>query len=124
MGDSPAEPAGAAARTGTGSDRRPRVGWRGRLTGLLTGLAGGMAVNDLSGTLGYRGLAGVAAITGVVAAAVWIRGLNARALLPRYASWLFLVPAAAAAAVAAVSSRSGAGLLTVIAIALQRAPYC
>jgi hypothetical protein len=95
VGDSPAEPAGDAG-TGTGGDGRPRVGWRGRITSLLTGLAG------------------VAAITGVVAAAAWIRGLDARALLPRYASWLFLVPAAAAA----FSSRSGGGLLTVIAIAL------
>ena len=120
VGESPAQPPDTAgdADTGRRAEGRPKVGWRGRLTGLLTGLAAGMTVNDLSGTLGYRGLAGVAAITGVVAAAVWIRGLDARALLPRYASWLFLVPAATAAMVAAFSSRSGAGLLTVVAIAL------
>jgi len=118
--DSPARPANPAEETGTGkhSDKQAKIGWRGRLTSLLTGLATGMTVNDLSGTVGYRGLAGVAAITGVVATAAWIRGLDARALLPRYASWLFLVPAAAAAAAAAFSSSPGAGLLTTVAIAL------
>ena len=62
--------------------------------------AGGMAVNDLSGTLGYRGLAGVLAIAGVTAAATWIRQLDADAWLPRCASRLFLTPAATVAVAA------------------------
>jgi hypothetical protein len=34
--------------------RRLRAGWRGKLTTTLVGAAGGMAINDFSGTLGYR----------------------------------------------------------------------
>src|SRR5690348_2394381 len=92
--------------------RRPKLRWRGKVTGLLIGAAGGMAINDFSGTLGYRGLAGVFAIAGVLATTNWVRGLDARAWLPRYASWLFLVPAAAVAIAAAFSSKPGAGVLT------------
>src|SRR5262249_46089094 len=54
-----------------GRHRRP-VNWLGRLVTALTGLAAGMAVNNLSGTLRYRGLAGAVAVTGVVAAATWL----------------------------------------------------
>jgi uncharacterized membrane protein YoaK (UPF0700 family) len=77
-----------------------------------------MAVNDLSGTLGYRGLGGVFAIAGVVAATTWVRGLDTRAWLPQHASWLFLTPAAAAATAAAFSPRASAGILTAIAVIL------
>ena len=94
---------------------------RGRLTVWLTGLTGltaGMAVDELSGTLGYRAAAGVAAFAGAVAAAGWIRRLDPRAPLRRYAFWLFLVTAAVAAVIAAFSSSSDAGLPTVIAVAL------
>jgi hypothetical protein len=77
-----------------------------------------MAINDLSGTLGYRGLAGVLAITGVLTATSWLRGLDARAWLPRHALWLFLTPAAVAAIVAAFSSGVSAGVLTAIAVLL------
>src|SRR5438046_2273555 len=98
--------------------RRPPLGWRGKLTGLLMTFAGGMAVNDFSSTLGYRGLAGVLAIAGVVAAATWIRQLDADAWLPRCASWLFLTPAAAVAVAAAFSPGPSAGILTAAAVIL------
>lgn len=74
-----------------------------------------MAVNDVSGTLGYHGLAGAVALSGVVTAAVWIRGLDPHARLVRYALWLFLVPAASAATAAAFSTGSAVSILTILA---------
>ena len=59
---------------------RSKLGWRGRLTGWLMGAAGGMAINDFSNALGYRGLAGVFAVVAVVAASAWI----ARVTLPHF----------------------------------------
>src|SRR6516164_4309065 len=98
--------------------RRPKAGWQGRITSTLIGAAGGMAVTDLSTTLGYRGLAGAAAVSGVVAATTWVRGLVARVWLPRYASWLLLTPAAAAAIAAAFIPWPGGGILTLVAVVL------
>ena len=92
--------------------------WLGRLALCLAPLSVDMAVNHFSGSLGYPGLAGVLALTGVVAAAAWIRGLNPRARLPRYALWLFMVPAACLAAIAAFSSGPTVSILTVIAAVL------
>lgn len=82
------------------------------------GAAGGMAIADLSGTLGYRGLAGVLAVAGVLAAATWVRGLDARAWLPRHARIMFLVPAAAVAAAAVFTPRAPGGALTAVAVIL------
>lgn len=92
--------------------------WLGRLALCLAPIAGEMAVNDFSGSLGYPGLAGVVALTGVVAAAAGIRGLNPRARLPRYALRLFMVPAACLAAIAAFSSGPTVSILTIIAAVL------
>ena len=77
--------------------------WLGKLATVLASAAGGIAVNDLSGSLGYHGLAGAFALFGVVAAASWIRALDSRARLVRLAPWLFLAPAACIAATAALS---------------------
>ena len=98
--------------------RRPEAGWQGRLTSTLMGAAGGVAVTDLSTTLGYRGLAGAAAVSGVVAATTWVRGLVARVWLPRHASWLLLTPAAAAAIAAAFLPWPGGGILTLVTVVL------
>jgi hypothetical protein len=103
---------------GDGGAGRARLGWRGRLTSVLMGAAGGMAVNDLSGTLGYRGLAGVLALAGVAGAAAWVRGLDARAWLPRHAPQLFLAPAAITAVAAAFAPGPAAAILTAAAVAL------
>ena len=102
------------------NESRPRrpPGWRGKLTGFLITFAAGMMVNDLSNTLGYRGLVGVIAIAGVAAAARWICQLDARAWLPRRASSLFLTPAAAVAVAAAFSPGRSADALTALAIIL------
>lgn len=97
---------------------RPGRSWLGRLAMFLASIAGEVAVNDFSGSLGYPGLAGVVALTAVVAATAWIRGLNPRARLPRYALWLFIVPAACLAAIAAFSSGPTVSILTVIAVVL------
>lgn len=45
-------------------------------------------------------LTGTFALLGVIAVAFWIHGLDPRARVPRYAPWLFLVPAGGAAAAA------------------------
>lgn len=89
--------------------------WLGRLSTCLASFAGGVAVNDLSGPLGYNGLAGAIALLGVITAATWIRGLDPRARLPRRAPWLFLAPAACMATAAAFSSGTSAGILTAAA---------
>jgi hypothetical protein len=92
--------------------------WLGKLSTYLASFAGGAAVNDLSGTLGYQGLAGAIALLGVVTAATWIRGLDPRARLPRRAPWLFLAPAACMATAAAFSSGAAASILTAAAAIL------
>src|SRR5450756_1260586 len=102
-----------------GYDRRPpERGWRIVLTTALTGAAGGMAVNDFSGTLGYRGLAGVFALAAVLAAANWLRTLDPRGPLARHVPWLFLAPAAVAAIIAAFIQGHAAGIFTAIAVIL------
>lgn len=103
---------------GSSSELRPARGWLGRLSTGIAGFSGGMAVNDISGSLGYRGLAGAVALSGVVTAAVWIRGLDPRARLPRYASWVFLAPAGCAAVAATFSSGAVSRILAALAAVL------
>jgi hypothetical protein len=92
--------------------------WMGRLALFLAPIAGGTAAGQFSGSLRYPGLVGVVALTGVLAATAWIRGLNPRARLPRYAPWFFMVPAACLATIAAFSTGSAVASLTVIAAVL------
>ncbi len=113
MSDPPASPAPPPS-LGPGG-KRP---WLGRLSTYLASFAGGAAINDFSGTLGYHGLAGAIALLAVVAAATWIRGLDPRARLPRRALWLFLAPAACMATIAAFSSGTAASILTAAAAIL------
>jgi hypothetical protein len=60
----------AGPESEAGSHHRPARSWLGRLSTSIASFAGGMAVNDVSGTLGYHGLAGAVALSGVVTAAV------------------------------------------------------
>lgn len=92
--------------------------WLGRLSASLASFAGGWAADDFKSTLGFHGLAGAIAFMAVVTAATWIRGLDPRARLPRRAPWLFLGPAAVAAASAAFSSGTAASILTAAAAIL------
>jgi hypothetical protein len=85
---------------------------------LAVSAACGMASNLVSGTLGYEGLAGVFAVLGVVAAAGQIRRRDKRAPISRAGSWLFLVPAGAAATVAGVSPDPWPRILTAAAVTL------
>jgi hypothetical protein len=98
--------------------RRPARALLGRLATYIASFAGGMAVNDVSGTLGYHGLAGAVALSGVVTAAVGIRGLDPRARLSRYAPRVFLMLAGCAAAIAAFSSGPIVSALTALAAVL------
>jgi hypothetical protein len=113
VGEPTADPVG-------GTDTKPAAkrAWLGRLSTYLASFAGGAAVNDLSTTLGYHGLAGAIALLAVVAAATSIRGLDPRARLPRRALWLFLAPAACMAIAAAFSSGAAASILTAAAAIL------
>lgn len=103
---------------GTPADKTPVRPWLRTLATSLPSIAGAWAVNQFSSSLGYPGLTGIVALSGVVVAAVWIRGLDPRARLPRYAPWLFMIPAACLAAIAAFSAASTASILTVIAAVL------
>jgi hypothetical protein len=116
--DGPGTRPGNASVERAENPARSTRSWLGRLALCLASIAGEMAVSAFSGSLGYPGLAGVVALTGVVAAAAWIRGLNPRARLPRYALWLFMVPAACLAAIAAFNSGPTVAILTVIAAVL------
>lgn len=95
--------------------------WVGRLSTYLASFAGGMAVNDFSASSGYHGLAEAVALTAVVVAATWIRGLNPRARLPRHASWLFITPGACLAGIAAFISGPTSAVLTTVAALLTLA---
>lgn len=113
MSDPPASP---DPRPGTRpADKRP---WLGKLSVILASIVGSAAVNDLSGTLGYHGLAWGVALLAVITAASWVRGLDPRARLPRRAPWLFLASAAGAATAAALSSGTAASILTAAAAIL------
>lgn len=111
MSDVPARQDTEAAGE-TGRHHGPAHTWLGRLATYIASFAGGMAVNDVSGTVGYPGLAGAVALSGVVTAAVWIRGLDPRARLARYAPPIILLLAGCAALFAAFSSGSTVSLWT------------
>ena len=92
-----------------------------RLTGAVkyaAAAACGMAFNELSGTLGYRGLAGVFAVLAVVATAAGLRSMDQRTRLSRLGSWPFLTLAAAAAIGAAVGPGPWPKALTTEAVSL------
>lgn len=116
MSDLPDEP--RVGPEGTTADKVPVRPWLRTLATFLPSATSGWAINQFSSSLGYPGLAGIAALSGVLVVAVWIRGLDPRARLPRYAPWLFVIPAACLAAIAAFSARSTASILTVTAAAL------
>jgi hypothetical protein len=82
------------------------------------GAAWGMALNDLSGTLAYRGLAGMLAALAVAGAAIYIRGRHELAPISQLGSWLFLVPAMAAAIAAEVTKGPWPEVLTAGAVVL------
>jgi hypothetical protein len=102
----------------TGRHPAPAHAWLGKLATYIASFAGGMAVNDVSGTVGYPGLAGAVALSGVVTAAVWIRGLDPHARLARYAPPIFLLLAGCAAGIAAFSSGSTVSYCTGTAVVL------
>lgn len=110
---------GAGRPTGEASSQ-PRLAraWLGRLSTCIASFAGGMAINDVDGPLGYHGLAGAVALSGVVTATVWMRGLHPRAGLARYGPPLLLVPAGCTALVAAFSSGPTVSILTAWAAVL------
>jgi hypothetical protein len=95
--------------------------WMDKLKVLITaalGAAWGMALNDLSGTLAYRGLAGMLAALGVAGAAIYIRGRHELAPISQLGSWLFLIPAMAAAIAAEVTKGLWPEVLTAGAVVL------
>jgi hypothetical protein len=92
-----------------------------RLTGAVkyaAVAACGMTFNDLSGTLGYRGLADVFAVLAVVVAAAGVRGMDQRTRLARLGPWPFLALAAAAAIGAAAGPEPWPKTLTTGAVSL------
>ena len=86
-------------------DRAPASKWGHRLTAACVALASGVAVNQLSSTLGYRGLVGTSVAAGIIAGVFWLRGLPPRAPLLRYCFRALLL-SAFAAVVAAFLIRS------------------
>lgn len=109
----------AGRPTGEASSQpQPAGAWLGKLSTYIASFAGGMAIADVSGTLGYHGLAGAVALSGVVTAAVWVRGPNRDSRLARHAPPLLLVPAGCAALVAAFSSGPTVSTLTALAAVL------
>lgn len=109
--------AGPGIVSGHADEEKPHQSrrlWLGRLGAFLASIACGMAINDFSSSLGYRGLPGAFALAGVVTVAAWIRGLSPRARLARHASWLFITPGACLAGIAALSSGPTAAILTAI----------
>jgi hypothetical protein len=92
-----------------------------RLKLLITAAQGavwGMFLNDLSGTLAYRCLAGMLAALGVAGAAIYIRGRHELAPISQLGSWLFLIPAMAVAIAAEITNGPWPEILTVGAVVL------
>ncbi|MBO4205884.1 hypothetical protein [Micromonospora echinofusca] len=85
---------------GETSERRTRLDWRGRLSGVALGAAGGMGVNVLSNDFEYWGAAAAAAAGAVLATITWLRGLPPRAPLVRYTTRTLLALALVGAVVA------------------------
>lgn len=119
MSEIPVRSTASSPSTGpTGEDgehRWPVRAWLGKASGLVATFFVGMVVNDL-GRTGISGLTAVSALMVVAGAAFWIQGLDPQARLPRYAAWLFLVPAGCAAA--AAFNAGTARIATILAIVL------
>jgi hypothetical protein len=94
---------------------RPALGCLGGPAGWLFSVIVNLALTDLSITLGYRGRAEVPGIAAVVATAIVLRRLHARAPLRLFTRWSFLTSAVIAAAVAAF--RLGPGVLALAIVA-------
>jgi len=91
---------------------RSGLDWRGRLTSVLIGTAGGMGVNVLSSDVGYRGVAVVAAMAAALTTSTWLRRLPQRAPVVRCAIWALLAASLIGAIAAAFGSPSWAGPVT------------
>ena len=118
MGSQVAEPGSPAEDTSAGdatTRQSPGRPWLVQVSTGLASFAAGAAVNDISATVGYHGLAGAVALLAVITTATWIKGLNPRARLRRRASWLYLAPAAVAAAIAACTAGATTSILTTAA---------
>ncbi|WBB80162.1 hypothetical protein O7606_01865 [Micromonospora sp. WMMD882] len=83
--------------------RRGRLDWRGRLSGVFLGAAGGMGVNVLSNDARYQGVVVAAVAGGVLSAAAWLRRLPPRAPLARHTARVLLALALVGAVVAALA---------------------
>lgn len=108
------------------ADVKDREGHRRPMNRLLVvivsnvlGIPIGLAINDFSHPLAYRGLVGASAIAAVIAVTAWIGTFSVGTPLRRRSPWLYLSPAAAMAAAAfTFSSEPYAGVLIIIAVAL------
>jgi hypothetical protein len=81
-------------------DRSTGSVWGHRLTSACVAAASGMAVSQLSNTLGYKGPVGASVMAGIVAGVFWLRRLPARAPLLRYSVLVLLISAFAIAGAA------------------------
>ncbi|MER5338669.1 hypothetical protein [Micromonospora sp. NPDC002717] len=104
--------------SGETDGQRNRLDWRGRLSGVFLGTAGGMGINVLSNDVGYRGVAAAAGVGAVLSAASWLRALPPQAPLVRYAARGLLTLALIGAVVAAFGPTSWAAYATLAATAL------
>ena len=108
----------SAANTEREGARRPASTWGHRLTSACVALASGMAVNQLSNTLGYKGVAGASAAAGIVAGVFWLRRLPPRAPLLRYSFRALLLSALVAVVAAFVMLSTWTAYLAFAAIGL------
>lgn len=119
MGSQMAEPGSPTEDTSTEdatTRQSPARPWLVQVSTGLASFAAGAAVNDISATIGYHGLAGAVALLAVITTATWVKGLDPSARLRRRATWLYLAPAAVAAAIAACTAGTTTSLLTAAAI--------
>lgn len=108
------------------ADVKDREGHRRPMNRLLVvivsnvlGIPIGLAINDFSQPLAYRGLVGASAIAAVIVVTAWIGTFSVGTPLRRRSPWLYLSPAATMAVAAfTFSSASYAGVLIIIAVAL------
>ena len=102
-----------------GKDARRSISvWGHRLTSACVAVASGMAVSQLSNTLGYKGLVGASVATGIVAGFFWLRRLPPRAPLLRYSFQALLVSAFVAVVAAFAAPSAWTAYLAFAAIGL------